>query len=73
MNRDRFVLGADVMWKFLKGRASLDLRADDIFNNADVVWSSESATQITESWTKSLHHYLLLTFRLHFDAKGEKK
>lgn len=73
MNRDRFVLGADVMWKFLKGRASLDLRADDIFNNADAIWSSESATQITESWTKSLHHYLLLTFRLHFDAKAAKK
>ena len=73
MNRDRFILGADVMWKFLKGRASLDLRANDIFNNADVVWSSESATQITESWTKSLHHYLLLTFRLHFDAKAAKK
>ena len=73
MNRDRFILGADVMWKFLKGRASLDLRANDIFNNADVVWSTETATQITESWTKSLHHYLLLTFRLHFDAKGENK
>ena len=73
MNRDRFILGADVMWKFLKGRASLDLRADDIFNNSDAIWSSESATQITKSWTKSLHHYLLLTFRLHFDAKAAKK
>lgn len=73
MNRDRFILGADMMWKFLKGRATLDLRADDLFNNADAIWSSESPTQITESWTKSLHHYLLLTFRLHIDAKGEKK
>lgn len=73
MNRDRFILGADVMWKFLKGRASLDLRADDIFNNSDAVWSFESPTQISESWTKSLHHYLLLTFRLHFDAKAAKK
>lgn len=72
MNRDRFILRADVMWKFMKGKATLNLQADDIFNNSDTIWSSESATQITETWTKSLHHYLLLTFRLRLDAKGDK-
>ena len=69
MNRNQLVWDASVTWKFLKNKAKLTLELDDILNQKDYKWSSQTAYQQTTSWNDFRHHYASLTFTYHLDAK----
>ncbi|MBQ7495627.1 MAG: outer membrane beta-barrel protein [Bacteroidaceae bacterium] len=69
MNRNMLVWDAAVTWKIMKNKARLTLELDDILNQQDSKWSSQTAYQQTTSWHDFRHHYASLTFNYHLDAK----
>ena len=69
MNRNMLVWDASVTWKILKNKAKLTLEVDDILNNKDHKYYSQTAYQQTTSWSDFRHHYASLTFTYHLDAK----
>ena len=69
MNRNQLVWDASVTWKFLKNKAKLTLELDDILNQKDYKWYSQTAYQQTTTWNDIRHHYASLTFTYHLDAK----
>ena len=72
MNRNMLLWDASVTWKFLKNKAQLSLELDDILNNHDSRWSSQTAFQQTTSWHDIRHHYIGLSFTYHLDAKAKE-
>ncbi|MBO4801475.1 MAG: outer membrane beta-barrel protein [Bacteroidaceae bacterium] len=72
MNRSMFVWDAAVTWKIMKNKARLCLELDDILNQEDSKWSSQTAYQQTTSWRDFRHHYASLTFTYHLDAKKKE-
>ena len=72
MNGHRLISSAYVSFRFLKNKARLMLRADDIFNK-DIWYNNDyTAFQRSESASDYIHHYLNLTFSYKFDAKASK-
>lgn len=69
MNRDILVWDGSVTWKILNNKARLTLEFDDILNNEDGRWSQQSAYQQTTSWSDFRHHYVMISFTYHLDAK----
>lgn len=69
MNRDCLLWGASITWKILKNKGSIRLFADDILNQDDWRWSSQTAYQQTNEWQDTLHHYIGVSFTYHLDAK----
>ena len=69
MNRNMLVWDASVAWKILKNKGKLTLELDDILNNEDHKYYSQTAYQQTTSWMDFRHHYASLTFTYHLDAK----
>ena len=69
MNRDCLLWGASITWKVLKNKGSIQLFAEDILNQDDWRWSSQTAYQQTNEWQDTLHHYIGITFTYHLDAK----
>lgn len=69
MNRDILVWDGSVTWKILNNKARLTLEFDDILNNEDGRWSQQSAYQQTTSWSDFRHHYVIISFTYHLDAK----
>ncbi len=69
MNRNMLVWDASVTWKILKNKAKLTLEVDDILNNKDHKYYTQTAYQQTTSWSDFRHHYASLTFTYHLDAK----
>ena len=72
MNRNMLVWDASVTWKILKNKAKLTLEVDDILNNKDHKYYSQTAYQQTTSWSDFRHHYASLTFTYHLDAKQKE-
>lgn len=71
MNRNMFIWDASVTWKIMKNKARLTLELDDILNNKDYKWSSQTAYQQTTSWSDFRHNYVSLSFNYHLDAKNK--
>ena len=69
MNRNMLLWDASVTCKILKNKAKLTLELDDILNNMDYKWCTQTAHQQTTSWYDIRHHYASLTFTYHLDAK----
>ena len=69
MNRNRLLWDASVTWKILKNKGKIRLFADDILNQDDWRWSSQTAYQQTNEWQDTLHHYIGISFTYHLDAK----
>ena len=69
MNRDLLLWGASITWKVLKNKGSIRLFAEDILNQDDWRWSSQTAYQQTNQWQDTLHHYIGISFTYHLDAK----
>ena len=69
MNRDILVWDGSVTWKILNNKARLTLEFDDILNNEDGRWSQQSSYQQTTSWSDFRHHYVMISFTYHLDAK----
>lgn len=72
MNRNRFVLDAEVTWKTLAGKAQFTLSARDILNQMDQVYSYVTAAKRSETRNETFHRYLCLTFTYQIDAKAKK-
>lgn len=72
MNRNRFVVNAEVTWKTLAGKAQVTLAARDILNQMDEVYSNVTAAMSSETRTETFHRYLCLTFTYQIDAKAKK-
>ena len=73
MNRDRLLWDASVTWKVLKNKGNITLRAEDILNQDDERWSSQTAYQQINEWQDTLHHYIGISFTYHLDAKKKEK
>ena len=73
MNRDCLLWGASVTWKILKNKGNVKLFAEDILNQDDWRWSSQTAYQQTNEWQDTLHHYIGISFTYHLDAKKKEK
>jgi len=69
MNRNRLLWDASITWKILKNKGNFRLFADDILNQDDWRWSSQTAYQQTNEWQDTLHHYIGISFTYHLDAK----
>ena len=69
MNRNRLLWDASITWKILKNKGKVRLFADDILNQDDWRWSSQTAYQQTSEWQDTLHHYIGISFTYHLDAK----
>ncbi len=69
MNRNRLLWDASITWKVMKNKGSVRLFADDILNQDDWRWSSQTAYQQTNEWQDTLHHYIGISFTYHLDAK----
>jgi len=69
MNRDCLLWGASITWKILKNKGQIRLFAEDILNQDDYRWSSQTAYQQTNEWQDTLHHYIGISFTYHLDAK----
>jgi hypothetical protein len=72
MNRNRLLWDASITWKILKNKGSVRLFADDILNQDDWRWSSQTAYQQTNEWQDTLHHYIGISFTYHLDAKKKE-
>ena len=55
MNRNMLVWDASVTWKILKNKAKLTLEVDDILNNKDHKYYTQTAYQQTTSWSDFRH------------------
>ena len=69
MNKNRLLWDANVTWKILKNKARLSLTFQDILNNEDGFWSSQTAYQHSSTWQDFHHHYIGISFNYHLDAK----
>ena len=69
MNRNRLLWDASITWKILKNKGQVRLFADDILNQDDWRWSSQTAYQQTNEWQDTLHHFIGISFTYHLDAK----
>lgn len=69
MNRNSLLWGASITWKILKNKGNVRLFAEDILNQDDWRWSSQTAYQQTNEWQDTLHHYIGISFTYHLDAK----
>ena len=72
MNRNRLLWDASITWKILKNKGNVRLFADDILNQDDWRWSSQTAYQQTNEWQDTLHHYIGISFTYHLDAKKKE-
>ena len=72
MNRDNLLWGVSITWKVLKNKGNVKLFAEDILNQDDWRWSSQSAYQQTSEWQDTLHHYIGISFTYHLDAKKKE-
>ena len=72
MNRDCLLWGASITWKILKNKGQIRLFAEDILNQDDYRWSSQTAYQQTNEWQDTLHHYIGISFTYHLDAKKKE-
>ena len=72
MNRNSLLWGASITWKILKNKGSVKLFAEDILNQDDYRWSSQTAYQQTNEWQDTLHHYIGISFTYHLDAKKKE-
>ena len=72
MNRDCLLWGASITWKVMKNKGRVTLRAEDILNQDDWRWSSQTAYQQTNEWQDTLHHYIGISFTYHLDAKKKE-
>lgn len=72
MNRNRLLWDASITWKILKNKGNVKLFADDILNQDDWRWSSQTAYQQTSEWQDTLHHYIGISFTYHLDAKKKE-
>ena len=72
MNRDCLLWGASITWKILKNKGNVRLFAEDILNQDDYRWSSQTAYQQTNEWQDTLHHYIGISFTYHLDAKKKE-
>ena len=72
MNRDNLLWGVSITWKVLKNKGNVKLFAEDILNQDDWRWSSQTAYQQTSEWQDTLHHYIGISFTYHLDAKKKE-
>ena len=72
INRNRLLWDASITWKILKNKGSVKFFADDILNQDDNRWSSQTAYQQTNEWQDTLHHYIGISFTYHLDAKKKE-
>lgn len=72
MNRDNLLWGASITWKVLKNKGNITLCAEDILNQDDERWSSQTAYQQTNEWQDTLHHFIGISFTYHLDAKKKE-
>ncbi len=56
--------------RVLKGKGHVSLMFDDILNKRRNYGADQTATQRIESYSVSRHHYIELSFRYNFEAKG---
>ena len=61
---------ASVGRKVLAGKGFVSLSVDDILNKQRSYWAEQTATERIENYALRRHHFLLLSFRYSFDAKG---
>ena len=73
MNKNLLLWNGSVSWKILKNKARLGLEFEDILNNEDGFYESQTAYQRTTSWSDFRHHYIGLSFTYHLDAKSKDK
>lgn len=69
MNRNLLVWDGSVTWKCLKNKGQLKLEFEDLLNNEDEFYSSQTAYQQTSTWSDIRHHYIGLSFNYFWDAK----
>ena len=69
MNRNLLLWNAAVTWKVLKNKARLKLEFEDILNKQDSFRSERTAYQHSTSWKDFRHHYVMISFTYHLDAK----
>lgn len=72
MNKHRVIWTAGISHGFFKNKCSISLKMDDILNQQRSFQSTYSAYERKETWSKSLHHYVMLSLRYRFDAKANK-
>jgi hypothetical protein len=72
MNRDRWLWNASIAYPVFKHKGKLKLELNDILNQNNNYDSDIQPTSRTESWSDRLHHFAMLSFTCHFDAKKTK-
>lgn len=69
MNTNRLLWDGSLTWKLWKNKARLKMQFQDILNNEDGYFTTQSAYQRTTTWTDFRHHYIGISFTYHLDAK----
>lgn len=70
MNGHNWVVNAGASWSLCKGKLLLSVDADDIFNNMRTRYASYGSYETTEQYSEYLHHYVAVSVKYTFDAKG---
>lgn len=73
LNTDDFVLNASVSQPFLKGRLVARIEAFDILHQLSSTQYTVNAQGRTETWYRSLPHYVMAHLVYHFNKNPKKK
>lgn len=73
LNTDDFVVNASLSRPLLKGKLITRLEAFDIFHNLSSTQYEVNAQGRTETWYRSLPHYVMLHLVYHWNKNPKKK
>ena len=73
LNTDDFVLNASVSQPFLKGKLIARIEAFDLLHQLSNTQYSVNAQGRTETWYRSLPHYVMLHLVYHWNKNPKKK
>lgn len=73
LNTDDFVLNASVSQPFFKGKLIARIEAFDLLHQLSSTQYSVNAQGRTETWYRSLPHYVMLHLVYHFNKNPKKK
>ena len=73
MNKDEFVLNASVTQPILHGKVKLTLEGHDLLHQLSNTQYSVNAQGRTETWYRSLPHYVMAHLVHHWNKNPKKK
>lgn len=73
LNTDDFVVNASISQPFLKGKLIARIEAFDLFHQLSNTQYEVNAQGRTETWYRSLHHYVMAHVAYHWNKNPKKK